>query len=108
MSKRICGRCKSTNVVEDVYCGGTAYYRCDTCHHLGEKDEFQEMTLFDRITVSPEVLAEKLVYRTGTSNSVGLKMFCYKSTIVSGFWEEKAEAIAATVARLTEVDNGRR
>lgn len=97
---------------------GDSYFLLDLinkqviCHNCGDRSipfpkarkRYLRLTVFDRITASPEVLAEKLVYRTGTSNSVGLKMFCYKSTIVSGFWVEKTEAIAATVARLKEVE----
>lgn len=60
----------------------------------------EQQTVFDKITESPDVLAEKLVYRTVTSNSVGLKMSGYKSTIVSGFWAEKECALAATVVEL--------
>lgn len=77
------------------------------CDYLKEPE-----TVFDRITQSPEVLAEKLVYVikqlftiSGTSREnpggyeVKTKWF---STIVDGDFDSEAEAIAATVAKLKE------
>lgn len=116
MSKRFCKKCKSTNVVEEGYYCGTTYYNCKTCHHLGEKDEFPEMTVFHRITESPEVLAEKLVYKAAIKTSrtmydrygrgVGVKYDIeevWKSTITEDTYTGKSEAIAATVAKLKEI-----
>lgn len=75
---------------------GSGYFEVredDTCLSCG----WHRVTVFNRITASPEVLAEKLVY-------CGVY---YKSTIIPGeSWEYKQEAIAATVARLKEVCNG--
>ena len=100
MSKK-CPFCGSIRIVENLK-GGTSI--CLACESFFNKiDGKSKQTIFDRIAASPEVLAEKLVYRTGTSNSAGLKMFGYRSTIVSGFWVEKVGAIAATVAKLKEV-----
>lgn len=101
MSNRICQKCKSTNVVEDGTYGGTTYYRCETCHHLGEKDDFPEMTVFDRITASPEVLAPEFVYCEEVFP--GWDTWC--SLLLGNVgYRTKQEAIAATVARLKEVE----
>ena len=65
-------------------------------------------TVFDRITASPEVLAEKLLYCTENTEIVGGLMYrykCYVSTIIPGvYFEKESEAIAATVAKLKEVE----
>ena len=99
MSKLVCKNCKSISVEYEDYCGGTSYYRCKTCGQWGDKDKFTQPTVFDRLTASPEVLAEKLVYYLP---GVGW----YFSTLFDGdtCWKNKAEAIAATVAKLSEVE----
>lgn len=94
MSKKcpICGR--GIGVYQD-YVGGTSFFRCDICGHTG--CDFEDVTLFDTITASPEVLAEKLVYYLRYGN-------CYASSIISDVFKSKEEANAATVARLKEVE----
>lgn len=102
------------------FCIECRFYRgCDVdgktpaCHNFMQ---FGKTTLFDRLIASPEVLAPKLVYVikqlftiSGTSREnpggyeVKTKWF---STIVDGAFDNKAEAIAATVERLKEVANG--
>lgn len=99
MSNLVCKNCKSVAVEYEDYCGGTSYYRCNTCGMRGNKDKFTQQSLFDRITVSPEVLAEKLVYYGVTSWDDEI----YASTICDEIYKTRAEAIAATVAKLQEV-----
>lgn len=68
---------------------------CESCAHYDHP-----ITLFDHITASPEVLAEKLLYAP-------LGEFCklWYSTVLPGeHWNVKAEAIAATLERLKEVE----
>jgi hypothetical protein len=102
--------------MDGTYCG-TTYYRCEICHHLGEKNEFPEITVFHRITASPEVLAEKLVYKTAIRTSktvydhwgdgVGVSYDIkevWKSTITEDTYISETEAIAATVEKLKEVE----
>jgi hypothetical protein len=114
MSDLVCQNCKSIAVEYEDYVGGTSYYRCKTCGMRGNEDKFTQVTLFDRITASLEVLAEKLVYVikqlftiSGTSREnpggyeVKTKWF---STIVDGEFDSKSAAIAATLARLKEVE----
>ena len=61
-------------------------------------------TLFDRITASPETLAEKLVYDWGHLCHNGDIKIYWKSTILpDAVFYSKSEAIAATVAKLKEV-----
>lgn len=57
-----------------------------------------KQTLFDQITASPEVLAEKLVYEICSDRGETY----WVSTIVFGSWLERSEANAATVAKLKE------
>ena len=113
MSNRICKRCRSTNVFVHASCGGTTYYYCNACQDWGEKDQFPEQTVFDRITASPEVLAEKLVYQRhckmihqNDKRTIEYWTYSWKSTVIQGqSFETKAEAIAATVAKLKEIEN---
>lgn len=74
---------------------------CGACYHV-----FQ--TVFDCITTSPEVLAEKLVYRVAFKSYKGVHIV-YRSTLYTNgeSWDSEKRAIAATVARLNKVDNGR-
>ena len=97
MSKLVCENCKSNSVEYEDYCGGTSYYRCKTCGRLGDKTHFTPMTVFHQITASPEVLAEKLVYRYDGNGT-------WRSFLLYGYeFLTKEEAIAATVERLKEV-----
>lgn len=65
---------------------------------------FGKVTVFQRITQSPEVLAEKLVYEQSLIKPDGTYVCRYFSTIVEGgCWLNEDEAIAATVAKLKEV-----
>lgn len=77
------------------------------------KAEQMSKTVFARITASPEVLAEKLVYCLNSSSfrvidSAG-RLLAYEnevwgSTVLPGsFWTKYEEAYTATVAKLKEV-----
>lgn len=94
------------------YCGGDAeligknwnnedIFRCKKCGKQGRDNCFSDRpTVFHRITASPEVLAEKLVYSIYDTDSCEW----WTSTLCNYTpWKLKAEAIAATVARLKEV-----
>jgi hypothetical protein len=71
-------------------------YGCDECR-FEHKDH---PSLFYQITQSPEVLAEKLVYQIFDVDGYEW----WTSTLCNYTqWELKAEAIAATVAKLKEV-----
>lgn len=70
------------------------------CHNFMPKGK---TTVFDRLISSPEVLAEKLVLWVSWHNADGSVDWYACSTIVEGKWGSKAEAIAATVAKLKEV-----
>ena len=70
--------------------------------------EPKKPTVFDRITQSPEVLAPKFVYRTWSALKAD---FVWHSTILEGktsndfvTFKTEAKAIAATVAKLKEVE----
>jgi hypothetical protein len=89
-------------------CGGQ-FLSCGGCGAdfvrpvCDENDTIPKPTVFDRITASPEVLAEKLVYRTIEIAVNRVTYSCWKSTITEEAYRTKAEAIAATVAKLKEV-----
>lgn len=67
-------------------------WSCPAC----EEKEKPKPTVFQQITASPEVLADNLVYYLPEIDK-------YTSEIIADFYKERAEAIAATVARLKEV-----
>jgi hypothetical protein len=100
MSKKcpICGR--SVAVYQD-YVGGTSFFRCDICGHTG--CDFEDVTLFDRITVNEETLAESVVYPY--EMAIGGSMFreYWTSPFVENLYNSKEEAIATTVAKLKEI-----
>lgn len=101
MSNLVCKNCKSVAVEYEDYCGGTSYFRCKTCGMRGNKDKFTQVTIFDRITESPEVLAEYCVYECGDIYGDGYPV--WYSSVTKIYYAEKSEAIAATVAKLKEV-----
>lgn len=85
------------NVMEELNrCG----YHGANCHNADDErwcDKFKKPTIFDKITASPEVLAEKLVYRNAFLDA------WVSNVIQSEMFRIKSEAIAATVAKLKEV-----
>lgn len=101
MSERFCKRCKSTNVVEDGVYGGTTFYRCNTCHHLEDKEDFPEQTLFDQLTATPEVLAPCFVEKH--TDQWDDDDYSYYSYLTKEWYATEDKAIAATVAKLKEV-----
>lgn len=107
MSNLVCKNCKSTAVEYEDYCGGTSYYRCKTCGQRGDKDKFTQQTVFHRITASPEVLAENLVYSFNLYRNTSderVKQKHWSSSLTEDYaFETKKEAIAATVAKLKEL-----
>lgn len=101
MSK-VCSDCRfSIQDFPDLFC---------TFRKLSTKDGifedchcFLPKTLFDRITASFGVLAEKLVYKTICVAVNRVTYSCWKSTITEEAYRTRAEAIAATVAKLKGV-----
>lgn len=62
MGKLICMDCGTEKSVKPSNLKYRAYY-CEECGTIADHELVKsEQTLFDRITASPEVLAEKLVY----------------------------------------------
>lgn len=101
MSKLVCKNCKSISVEYEDYCGGTSYYRCKTCGQWGDKDKFTQPTVFDRLTASPEVLAEEFVEMMYDRVAGDYR---YYSMLTGEFYNSREEAIAATVEKLNEVE----
>jgi hypothetical protein len=81
---------------------GVDVYECSICKEPGHAFRFKETTLFAEITKSPEVLAEKLVYCEEPERFCENASWC---SLLLGkvSYAKKAEAIAATVAKLNEV-----
>lgn len=98
MSKRICGKCKSAKVVDLPSYAGSSFYKCETCGQMGMQEKFPEITVFHRITASPEVLAKELV--TLDCDSL---WFAWVGIGRREAFSTRDEAIAATVAKLKEV-----
>lgn len=109
MSKKTCKDCLHCTVDSDeVLCvdmpwhypfGGSDSTTPDkeACDYFDERDK---PTIFDRITESPETLAEKLVYIDGSQRVFNT---IWRSTLLPNkYWKTEAEALAATVAKLKE------
>lgn len=109
MSKRII-RCPECGEKENIllYSNHPNIRQCGACKFIRHYGAFEAFipTLFDRITASPEVLAESVVYTY--EMAIGGSMFrvYWTSPFIENFYLDKAEAIAATVAKLKEVENG--
>lgn len=111
MKDKTCKDCRHF-VLNDYI--GCCTLRCDvTCDDDSACTHFAELTVFDKITESPEVLVEKLVYCLDSSSfrvidSAG-RLLAYEnegwaSTILPGsFWTEYEEAFSATLEKLKEV-----
>ena len=77
---------------------------CEVCRWEDENNP----SLFYRITRSPETLAEKLVYCekwtiTSEHPEKGKEYEYWSTPLIDMYYPTKAEAIAATVAKLKEV-----
>lgn len=86
-----------TNSVCTEFCNETTMY--DDCKN------FEQPTVFDQITQSPEVLAPKFVYHV-TSFLDGLdkpKKIWYSTLINNQYFNTELEAKRATVAKLKEI-----
>ena len=105
MRNLICKDCKSTDVT--VYTPGIfgdSRHRCNSCGKISFTADFVEPTLFDSVTASPDVLADKLVYDWGHLCHNGDVKIYWKSTILpDAVFYSKYEAIAATLEELNKV-----
>ena len=99
MSEIKCPKCGDKNILTERRPDG--FHACLECLYRWKIGASQpKPTLFDRITASPEVLAEELVYfkeRIFPDDFWGSTLFFGQS------FYSKEEAIAATVAMLKEV-----
>lgn len=97
MSSKTCKDCRY--FVQNDYIGCCTLC-CDvTCDDDSACIHFAELTVFDKITESPEVLAENLVYRYDGNGT-------WRSFLLYGYeFLTKEEAISATEKRLKEVEN---
>ena len=103
MSKK-CPKCESKDIHITYYPAPTDNMAtCYGCGYADLAERFPEQTLFDRITASPEVLADKLVYQFIGYDGNGLFHGYWKSTITDDEYTTKEKAIAATVEKLKEV-----
>ena len=105
MSSLVCKNCKSIAVEYEDYVGGTSYYRCKTCGMRGDKDKFTQVTLFNRITASPEVLAPLLVREYWMADGPHIVKMWVSKIVPDHKYKTEPEAISVTVAKLKEVHN---
>ena len=109
MSKMVCNICGSDHIVEYDYRGGTIFAECEMCNAHGDTAVFTHYeNVFDTITTSPEVLAEKFVYLKGERiwrrrrrESVICRVWA--SLLTGDEYKSKAEAVVATIEKLKEV-----
>ena len=95
MSKK-CPKCGNKEILK----GTSEFAYCPACEYFDLVEKFPEQTVFDRIVQSEETLADKMVYHGVTSWDDEF----YASTICDEVFKTRAEAFAATVARLKEVE----
>ena len=95
-----CPKCGNPNTHVERRPDGFCY--CPDCQHRWKIGESQpKPTVFDTITVSPEVLAEEFVEMMYDRVAGDYR---YYSMLTGEFYNSRAEAIAATVAKLKEVE----
>lgn len=89
---------------------------CRACGHLGEEPEFTITTVFEQITASLEILAEKLVYPTYgmisrtwdfEKDDWGTAEPSWSSTVLppDRYFSTKEQAVTATIEKLKEAKN---
>ena len=105
MSKK-CPFCGSIRIVETPKGDASICLACET--FLNTINGKSKPTLFDHITTSPEVLAEKLVYCekwtiTSEHPEKGKEHEYWSTPFVDNLYPTKEQAIQATVAKLKEV-----
>lgn len=119
-----CPNCDSEKIAMEKRPGG--WFHCQDCHYswqpypvrFGFSGPQRKQTVFETITQSPDVLSEKLVILSYIpkkipltdirGRSIGYKSVLrpvWKSGVTEEIYSKKAEAIAATLARLKEVAN---
>ena len=109
MSNLICKDCKSTDVTAytpGIF--GDSRHRCNSCGKISFTADFVEPTLFDRITASPEVLAEKFIFKEWHPIArcyvwYSLLLNSEERLIYAPAFATKEETIAATVEELNKV-----
>lgn len=69
------------------------------CPSFKQKQKNVPVTNFDRITESPEALAEKVLYLVTDKYDDGTE---WHSVLVNGGWRTREEAVAATLEWLNE------
>ncbi|MST97596.1 hypothetical protein FYJ85_11160 [Victivallaceae bacterium BBE-744-WT-12] len=55
-----CPKCGSEHISQERRIDGDAI--CMDCHHRGKPEEFRQKTNFEKMTASPEALAEEMVF----------------------------------------------
>jgi hypothetical protein len=102
MNNNICGTCQHyQSEVCPIYDHNLPFEVCP--NHWSKRKNKQ--TLFERITQSPEVLAEKLVYYDCDGYWHSTIVFCRMFPDCFEDFNTEAEAIAATLAKLKEICN---
>jgi hypothetical protein len=100
MSNLVCPVCGGANIQTERRLWG--WHHCKDCEYSWQNLASQQKpTLFDRITASPEVLAEKLVYSIKIISGCEIM---YSSNVLDVCYNTKEKAIRATVAKLKEVE----
>lgn len=97
MSKKLCPLCRETVYKFPEHNIPNGLYHCGMCEKNFTDEEVLNDDLFHRITASPEVLAEKLVFPLADG-------WWMSSVVDDGIrFATREVAISATVAKLKEV-----
>lgn len=97
-----CPQCESKDIHITEYPSPTnSMATCYGCGFAGQLEQFPEQSVFDHITESPKVLAEKLVYQFIAYDRDGLFVSHWRSTLTGDKeYLSKPEAVAATIKEL--------
>ena len=99
MSKK-CPKCGNIDcTIPKMEHHGETWLSCLICGQTSRESRFLPVSVFDRITASPEVLAPFLVFH----NRIYKGRTKYHSAVIGGEFDSYEEAVAATVERLKEV-----
>lgn len=103
MSKK-CPKCGNIDcTIPKMEHHGEQWLSCLICGQTSRESRFNHVTIFDRITASPEALAPEFVGLIFDHRFTS--KYRYYSTLTREFYNSREEALAATEARLKEVCN---
>ena len=105
-----CPNCDSEKITMEKRPGG--WFKCQDCQHSWQPYPIRfgfdvlpnKQTVFDRITVSPEVLSPRFIYYVTSFLDGKPKKIWYSTLVENQYFNTELEAKRATVKKLKEVE----